>query len=203
MPKPASPYHHGNLRASLLEAALQRLSEQTVETLSLRDLAKMAGVSNAAAYRHFPNKDALLAEVAMDGFNRMVDQWERNLPSLEKVGAEARFQRLGESYVEFALRSPALYRLMFTHADLQRFPDLQAAGARCFAYVLSVARDTVRAAGADDKWALPAANAAWALVHGYVMLALGGLLTRTGKKPDLTPELLPRFLHLPKEALRK
>lgn len=203
MPKPTPPYHHGNLRASLLEAALQRLSEQTVETLSLRDLAKMAGVSNAAVYRHFPNKDALLAEVAMDGFNRMVDQWERNLPSLKKVGAEARFQRLGESYVEFALKSPALYRLMFMHADLRRFPDLQAAGARCFAYVLGVAGDTVREAGAEEKWALPTANAAWALVHGYVMLALGGRLTRTGKKVDLSPAMLPHFLRLPKEALEE
>ncbi len=201
MPKPTPPYHHGNLRASLLEAALQRLSEQTVETLSLRDLAKMAGVSNAAVYRHFPNKDALLAEVAMDGFNRMVGQWERNLPSSKKVGAEARFQKLGESYVEFALNSPALYRLMFVHGDLRHFPDLQAAAERCFAYVLGAADETVKEAGAEEKWALPTANAAWALVHGYVMLALGGRLTRTGKRLDLQPALLPRFLSLPKEAL--
>lgn len=201
MPKPIPPYHHGNLRESLLEAALQRLSEQAVETLSLRDLAKMAGVSIAAVYRHFPNKEALLAEVAMDGFRRMVEQWERTLPSLKKIGAEARFQRLGESYVEFALSSPALYRLMYVHGNLRRFPDLQAAAEKSFAYVLGVASDTVKEAGAEARWALPTANAAWALVHGYVMLALGGRLTRTGKKLDLPPHLLPRFLQLPREAL--
>jgi hypothetical protein len=55
----------------------------------------------------------------------------------------------------------------------------------------------------DEKWALPTANAAWALVHGYVMLALGGRLTRTGKKVDLSPAMLPHFLRLPKEALEE
>lgn len=196
-------YHHGNLRESLIEAALKRLSEQTVETLSLRDLARLVGVSIAAVYRHFPNKDALLAEVAVDGFKRLIEQWERHLPSVKKVGAEERFRRLGESYVAFALASPAHYRLMFVHGDLRRFPDLQAAAESCFAYVLCTAADVVREAGAEDRWTLPMANAAWALVHGYVMLALGGRLTKTGRKPDLSPAMLSRFLQLPKDVLAK
>lgn len=201
MPKPTpAPYHHGNLRESLLAAALQRLSEQTVETLSLRDLAKMIGVSIAAVYRHFPNKDALLAEVATDGFVRMVEQWQRRLPSLEKAGARARFERLGELYIDFALNSPAHYRLMFVHGDLRRFPDLQGAAEKSFMYVLGAASDAVKEAGVAERWALPTANAAWALVHGYVMLALAGRLTRTGKKLDLQPAMVARFLQIPKEA---
>jgi AcrR family transcriptional regulator len=195
-------YHHGNLRTSLIETALKRLSEQNVETLSLRDLAQKTGVSIAAVYRHFPNKDALLAELAVDGFNRLISEWEQKLPDPAKVGAEARFSRLGEIYVEFALASPAHYRLMFVHGDLRRFPSLQEAAARCFGFVLAAASETVKEAGVKDKWVLPTANAAWSLVHGYVMLSLGGRLTATDGKPHLPPGLLPHFLQLPKEALQ-
>jgi AcrR family transcriptional regulator len=197
-----SPYHHGNLRESLIAAALLRLDEQRGEALSLRELAKTVGVSIAAVYRHFSSKDALLAEVAVDGFERLVALWERTLPSLADVGAEQRFQRLGESYITFALAAPALYRLMFVHDDVRQFPALQAAGQHCFQYVLRTAADAVREAGAQASWALPAANAAWSLAHGYVMLSLSGRLTATDKKPDLSPASAPRFLQLPKEALK-
>ena len=196
-----APYHHGNLRAGLLAAADERLAVAGGASLSLRELAKSLGVSVAAVYRHFPSKDALLAELAADGFARMVAQWERQLPPLAKVGAEARFQQLGERYVKFGLSSPALYRLMFMHEDLRRFPALQEAARACFEYVLGTAADTVREAGAAPHWALPTANAAWALVHGYVMLALAGRLTYSGKKLDLPASMLPRFLNLPAEAL--
>ena len=196
----SSPYHHGNLRVGLIEAALARLSGQTAETLSLRELAKTVGVSIAAVYRHFPNKDALLAEVATDGFNKLVLRWERELPAADDVGAEARFQRLGEIYVEFALASPAHYRLMFVQGDLRCFPDLQAAAERCFAYVLRAATATVKEAGVSEKWALATAGAAWSIVHGYIMLSLGGLMARNHIGPELTPDLLPRFLQLPAEA---
>jgi len=195
-------YHHGNLRGSLVEIALKRLSSQTVETLSLRDLAQTAGVSVAAVYRHFPNKDALLAELAVDGFSRLILEWEKKLPAASAIGAQARFSRLGEIYIEFALASPAHYRLMFMHGDLRRFPALQEMAERCFAYVLGAASETVNEAGADPKWALPTANAGWSLVHGYVMLVLGGRLTATAGGPHLTPELLAHFLQLPKEALQ-
>ena len=202
MSKAGSPkYHHGNLRAELLEAALKRLAAQTVETLSLRELAQVVGVSIAAVYRHFPNKETLLAEVAADGFDRMVAQWDERLPELRDVGAEARFRRLGALYIEFALEAPALYRLMFVHGDLRRFPSLQAAAQRCFSYVLGAAADTVREAGADAKWALPTANTAWSLVHGYVMLSLGGRLIQVEGAPALEPDMVAQFFRLPKEAL--
>jgi AcrR family transcriptional regulator len=195
-----SRYHHGNLRQALLDAALKQLGSQADDTLSLRELAKSLGVSIAAVYRHFPSKDALLAVLAAEGFRRLVADWEMNLPSAEVVGAEARFQRLGEMYVSYALNTPALYRLMFLQNDLRAFPELHDAAAQCFHYVLDAARGTVAEAGADDKWSFATASAAWSLVHGYVMLTLGGRLAGYGDTP-LTPALLPRFLHLPKDVL--
>jgi AcrR family transcriptional regulator len=195
-----SPYHHGNLRAALLAAAAEQLAGQNGETLSLRGLAAQAGVSVAAVYRHFPNKNALLAQVAVDGFDDLCGLWERELPGRGEAGAEARFQRLGELYVEFALASPAHFRLMFGQPDLKGFPELRAAADRCFGYVVDAARGTVEEAQAGPEWVLPLANAAWSLVHGYVHLALARLLTKKGGKPDLPPGLLTRFVQLPAEA---
>jgi AcrR family transcriptional regulator len=196
-------YHHGNLKASLLEAAVRQLSEQTQEALSLRGLAKAVGVSVAAVYRHFPSKDALLAEVAIDGFNRLLEQWETRLPEPGSVPARQRFERLGEIYVAFASASPAHFRLMFGQGDLRRFPGLKDVAERCFGHVLAASRDTLVEAGVAEKWVMPLAIAAWSLVHGYVHLSLAQLLTQYDGNIDLPPDLLTRFLQIPPEALAK
>jgi AcrR family transcriptional regulator len=192
-------YHHGNLKASLLEAALRQLSEQTEDSLSLRGLAKAVGVSVAAVYRHFPSKEALLAEVAADGFNRLYEQWQTCSPGSGKPGARQRFECLGETYIAFAHASPAHFRLMFGQTDLRRFPILAEAAARCFESVRASARDTVAEAGADEKWVAPLANAAWSLAHGYVHLSLAGLLTKSESGLHLPPDLLTRFLQIPSD----
>jgi AcrR family transcriptional regulator len=197
-----SRYHHGNLKASLLEAAVQQLSQQTGDDLSLRALAKSVGVSVAAVYRHFPNKEALLAEVAVDGFNRLGEQWASRLPAPGSVSARERFERVGTLYIEFAHASPAHFRLMFGQTNLRSFPNLAEAADRCFGqHVLVAARDTLAEAGVDEKWVLPLANAAWSLVHGYVHLSLAQLLTESHGKLDLPPDLLTRFLQIPPEVL--
>lgn len=196
----AQPYHHGNLKVSLLEAAVLQLAEQTQNELSLRGLAKSVGVSVAAVYRHFPNKDALLAEVAADGFDRLVEQWETRLPKPGTVPARERFERLGEMYIAFAHASPAHFRLMFGQPDLRTFPNLAAAAERCFGCVLAAARATLDEAGIDQKWVMPLANAAWSIVHGYVHLSLAHLLTRSEAGLDLPPDMISKFLQLPAEA---
>src|SRR6478672_7153397 len=97
-----STYHHGNLRPALLRAATKTLEKEGVGALSLRDLARRAGVSHNAPYRHFPDRESLLAALAADGF--------------EKLGQAMRGQggkEMGEAYVRFALEHPQLFRLMF------------------------------------------------------------------------------------------
>jgi AcrR family transcriptional regulator len=194
-------YHHGNLRASLLEAAVQQLLKQAEDSLSLRGLAKAVGVSVAAVYRHFPSKDALLAEVAVDGFNRLGEQWANCPPVSGSISARQRFEQLGKVYVAFASASPAHFRLMYEQGDLRRFPNLKAAAERCFGLVLAAARDTLAEAGVAEKWVMPLAIAAWSLVHGYVHLSLAGLLSQYDGANDLPPDLLTRFLQIPPEAL--
>jgi AcrR family transcriptional regulator len=107
----ATPYHHGNLRAVLLDAAERTLREQGIEQVSLRDLARQAGVSHGAPSRHFRDRQALLAELAAVGYERLGDE----LAAAAEGAADdfgARLRAVGGAYVRFALDNPALLELM-------------------------------------------------------------------------------------------
>src|SRR5919206_2322086 len=97
-----STYHHGNLRPALLRTAAKTLEKEGLGALSLRELARRAGVSHNAPYRHFPDRDSLLAALAAEGFEMLGDALEKR-PRRE----------MGEAYVEFALAHPQRFRLMF------------------------------------------------------------------------------------------
>lgn len=196
-------YHHGNLRETLIAAAIAQLAQQQDATLSLRELARTAGVSIAAVYRHFPSKEALLAEVAAAGFAALRQKWDQQLPPLGSLPAAERFQLQGQQYIEFALAAPAHYRLMFEHQDVRQFPVLLEAAQACFAYVLQTAGAAVREAGLDARWDKAAASAGWSLGHGYVMLLLSGRLEMIDGGKELSPALLPRFFQLPVAALQQ
>jgi len=137
-------YHHGDLRAALLAAAGKLIEKEGLAGLSVRDAARRAGVSHNAPYRHFPDRDALLAALVEEGFGQ-----------LEKALAGRSGRELGEAYVRFALAHPQRFRLMFmtrqAAATYERF-------AKAFAGV-----------GAEADLA---AAAAWSLVHGLAHLVL-------------------------------
>ena len=106
------PYHHGDLRNALLEAARALLEEGPLSDLSLRAVARRAGVSHAAPYRHFPNHEALLVELATEGFLEL--KAELVAAATQKSGAESdRIAKIGAAYMRFVARRPALARLMF------------------------------------------------------------------------------------------
>src|SRR6202050_2850154 len=108
------PYHHGNLGPALVEAALALLDETQDWTFSLREVARRAGVSHNAPYKHFPEKRDLLAAVAARGFEALA---ERTLASLKGVaGARAQLIACGRAFVAQGIANPALYRLMFSAA---------------------------------------------------------------------------------------
>jgi AcrR family transcriptional regulator len=170
------PYHHGNLRVTLLEAARARLAEGAEATLSLRDLAARVGVSVNATYRHFDSKEALLMDLAAEGFDALRAHM---LGAVAQLGAADTIERLhatGEAYVHFAQHDPALFQLMFGRegrfAEYERFR--QSAGA-AFAVVVGCVA-AVQQVAMDDPSATKAAIAAWSLVHGFAILSLGGYL---------------------------
>ncbi len=152
------PYHHGDLRAALLDAALELLDDP--EAFSLRAVARRAGVSPNAPYRHYEDKEALLAAVAAHGFDRLADR-------LDAAGTHA---DMAQAYVAFALEHPGLFRLMYGRSTTN------AASART-AEILA------------GRLAAPALQiGAWALVHGLAVLLLDGKLTRNS--PEEVAELV-------------
>ncbi|GIM93367.1 TetR/AcrR family transcriptional regulator [Paractinoplanes toevensis] len=152
-------YHHGDLRAALLRSATEMLEEG--EPFSLRAVAKRAGVSATAPYRHYADKDALESALAAEGF--------RDLG--ERLAAAGEFAELGVAYVAFALERPALFRLMFGN------PCDDANDERVRAAV-DIRRFVTRlvAAAFPDADARALATAGWALVHGLAFLHLDGKL---------------------------
>ena len=125
------PYHHGRLRAALLAEAERTLREQGIEALSLRDLARQAGVSHAAPRRHFADRQALLDALAETGFARLGEEMRAAIDSAGE-DYEAQLQAVATGYVRFATRDPALVELMFTAKNAERSATLREESARLF-----------------------------------------------------------------------
>lgn len=163
------PYHHGDLRKSLIVEGLRLLAERDAESLSLREVARAAGVSATSVYRHFPDKEALMTALALEGLARLGTAQRE---AAEAVGGgEAGFTETGRAYVRFALANPALFRLIFASPILA--PAKVAGGIDSEAHTLlhaNAAKIAAKAGGEADVRAVQA----WALVHGLAMLMLDG-----------------------------
>jgi AcrR family transcriptional regulator len=106
-------YHHGDLRAALLEAALDIITERGPQSLTIREVARKAGVSHTAPYRHFANKDDLIVAVVKQGFELM-SQTMQDKKSAAEPDPISQFAASGTAYVDFALQHPAYYRVMYS-----------------------------------------------------------------------------------------
>jgi len=150
-------YHHGDLRTAVLAAAGKLIEKEGLAGLSVREAARRAGVSHNAPYRHFPDRDALLAALATDGFSQLGQALEG------RAGRE-----LGEAYVRFALGHPQRFRLMFGgQLALDRYPELRTQAEATHGRLTAA----FAGLGAEAKFA---AAAAWSLVHGLAQLILDG-----------------------------
>lgn len=189
--KPKRAYHHGDLARTLVQAAMKMIETDGPDGLNLREAARKAGVSVAAPYRHFADREALLAAVLTEGFlelTRVTEEARVAAPS-----AEASIVAAGTAYLAFASEHPALYRLMFGHGGAKtEYPELLAAGRASLA-VLEKAVDAARAEGAFKNTPAPSLTlAGWALVHGLASLSADGLLTDQARRsaPSLMKLLL-------------
>lgn len=172
------PYHHGDLRRTLIEAAARLAAERGLRGLTLREVGRRAGVSHAAPYHHFPDRDALLAAVAEEGFRRF-DVAQAAAAEAAGPAPRARLTALGVAYVRFAAAHPHYFRLMF-RPELWRsgvYPGLTAAARRTFARL----RETVGACRGGEDPQLPALLA-WSAVHGLAALWLDGALAGGGPR---------------------
>jgi AcrR family transcriptional regulator len=166
-------YHHGDLRAALLRTAGKSLEKEGVERLSLRALTRRTGVSHAAPYRHFRDRESLLAALAAEGF-AMLGLAQR------EAAAAGGLRAMGEAYVRFALAHPERFRLMFGgQIRIERHPALREVATKTFAGLSgALAAHVSDAPGAGE-----ASIAAWALVHGLSHLLLERKLAGAPREP--------------------
>ena len=164
----SSTYHHGDLRAALVRAALELLEEGGATELSLRAAARRAGVAASAPYRHYADRDALLSAVAAVGYRELAESLATAHPSPSTPDDLA---AVAVAYVRFALARPALFRVMFGEPCDRDSAERVAATEAIAAYVAAIARRAFP--GADP---IPLATAVWALVHGLAFLHLDGKL---------------------------
>jgi AcrR family transcriptional regulator len=171
----SEPYHHVNLRQTLLDASVTLIGEVGPRAFTLREVARRAGVSHNAPYRHFDSKDELLAEVAAEGFGRLTVSMQKSM-----AGATSPLERLQEcgcGYVAFALRWPQHFLVMF---DLPQAPHGQdkheTAGQNAFAVLNKCIAAAQQSGDLPPGDLLPLAWMAWSLVHGIAKLAISGNL---------------------------
>lgn len=191
---PRETYHHGHLPHAMLREAVRVIQRHGAGALTLRGVGARLGVSRTALYRHFANKDALLAAVAAEGFRmlrrELQDAWT------SQGGGRLGFEAMGRAYVGFAIRHPSHYRVMFggalREANAALPPDPDGAGDAFGTLVDAlVAQQRSGIVRNDDPVQL--ARYVWAVVHGVAMLAIDGVLRTPADVERLTSLAIERL----------
>jgi AcrR family transcriptional regulator len=195
------PYHHGDLHRAIVSAALEVLSETQSTEFSLRELARRAGVSHNAPYKHFADKRELLAAVSAVGFELLAKRMTNAIKGLSSP--HARLSAMARDYVRHGVENPALYRLMFggflTGADNGR-PAIEIAAAEKTKALIA---DTIvhgalgRAIPNTPRNEGKIAGALlmyWSLMHGLTLLLVDRLVGPNGKSDELSESLLQGML---------
>jgi AcrR family transcriptional regulator len=164
-------YHHGNLKEALIRAALELIAQKGPAGFTFAEAARWAGVSPAAPYRHFRDRDELLADVARRGFDHfeavLTAAWDSGRPDVFTA-----FDRVGRAYLQFAKNEPAYYSAMFEAGiPPEANPELRDAGERAFAVLRTAAERLVATMPAPDRPpVLMMALHIWAMAHGIASL---------------------------------
>ena len=182
--KKIDSYHHGALRASLAEKAVQLIAKRGHVDFNMRELAKKCDVSAAAVYRHFKSKDALLIEIAQIGFANLLNDLQRVSQELPNLKNKERLERIGLAYVEFAINHEGFFRTMFGRelCSLPEFGELQGTARKTLEVLETALMDLknkpTKKKNTGKENSLSASGKAsvlraWALVHGLSHLWIG------------------------------
>lgn len=180
-------YHHGELRQALIDAARALIQDSQGNDFSLSDACRRAGVSTAAPYRHFTDKNHIVAEVVAQGFADMTAR-ARAQASAFAPGDAARIVAVGRVYLDFAVGEPALFRMMFGQKPSLAGDDIVTARGRdCFAYVVDevVGYCTANRVIGDARMI---AVQLWTMVHGAASLTIDGDYAKVA--PDIAVDAL-------------
>ena len=176
----AKNYHHGDLKNALISAGVEILAREGVGGLSLRKVAKQAGVSHAAPYAHFADKQALIAAISTEGFKQLYSQIEA-VKQTYQANPETLLIEVAWAYVQFALNEPDRFKLMFSSVPEKEkdYPDFVETSQKDFRQLVEIVEICQQAEivkkGASDLIAL----SLWGTVHGFVSLLLEGQISHT------------------------
>lgn len=170
---PRRGYHHGRLKDALLEAARGLVAERGPAGFTLTEAAKRVGVTAAAPYRHFADRNELMSELARRGFEsfgqKLEQAWDNGQPD-----ATTAMRRMGEAYLSFARQEPGLYSAMFGNVQALNTPTSGAAADRALAMIHHACAAVLRQYGVPDAAARDLALQVWAYSHGVAQLVLSG-----------------------------
>ncbi len=179
----STAYHHGNLRAALVETALTMAREAGPDGVALREVARRVGVSHNAAYRHFADREELLTEISTHAMDRLTEAMQARVDAvpddLDLTGrARARLSEVGRAYVEFALAEPGLFRVAFASKadDVENSPLGPPTDGGPYGLLNDVLDDLVDVGYLDPERRPGSEVACWAAVHGFAQLCLDGPL---------------------------
>jgi AcrR family transcriptional regulator len=180
-------YHHGDLKRALTDAALQLVQEKGPKGFTLREVARRAGVSAAAPYRHFADKSQLLAAAATQGFVQLHERLDATADATTDLTEQV--LAMGRAYVRWAVTHPDYYQVMFgSELDKTESPEVLTAGLRAFADLLDAIVRCQNAKLLPTGDPLEIAGPIWSLLHGVSMLTIGSDLSHVGIRED--PEAL-------------
>jgi len=193
-----SSYHHGNLKEELVESGIKILREEGINALSLRNVARKAGVSHSAPYAHFLDKQALLAAISTRGFHILFQQIDE-VSKKYATNPETLVVEIGWVYCTFAFVEPALFKLMFSGIleDEHSYPEFMTAARAPYHKLVEVVERCQAAgvlpAGLADRGAV----AIWSLVHGFISLyqerQLPGQVLQSARLKELLASILDQL----------
>jgi len=176
----ATPYHHGDLKNALIKAGTAILASEGLGGLSLRKVAKQAGVSHAAPYSHFRDKQALIAAISTEGFKQLFSQME-SVRKAHQTNPETLLVETAWAFVQFALNAPDRFKLMFSSVleKEKAYPDFVEISQKNFRQVVEIVEicqgAEILKSGDSELIAL----SLWGTVHGFISLLLEGQISHT------------------------
>jgi AcrR family transcriptional regulator len=177
-------YHHGRLKDALIEAALSLVAQRGPHGFTLAEAAKLVGVTAAAPYRHFADRNELMGELARRGFelfgDRLAKAWDEGRPE-----ARVALRRMGRAYLAFASAEPGLYTAMFQNAKNLYGPKAELVANQAFEGLIHAASAVLARKGVSPVETRRLASELWALAHGTAMLTLAGHLGRNQDPADI------------------
>ena len=195
-------YHHGDLRRALLEAALELLEQNGPSGITLREAARRAGVTHAAPYRHFADKEALLAALAEEGFEELRAAVEAAMRDHEGL---ARLEACGVAYVRFARSNPSRFRVMFGSevGDKRKYPSLLEADQAVFDVLCREIRRVQQAGRLTPGNPAALGMVLWSMLHGVAALVVDGQMERAGVRDEAIEDFARRVARAANAGLKE